>query len=96
MKHLGSSNYVVNTWSAHCIERILSMKDPASSNTIPMFAANDISAFTGDILTRLFDLIQQGKTPEKLAENDYLMKCRLMALFWHGNTENRCSSCCGV
>lgn len=75
MNHLGSTNYVVNTWAAHCIERILSMKNPAT--TIPMFAGPEISAFSGGILTRLFDLIQQGKTPDKLAENDYLMKCVL-------------------
>ena len=75
MNHLGSTNYVVNTWAAHCIERILSIKNPAT--TIPMFAGPEISAFSGGILTRLFDLIQQGKTPDKLAENDYLMKCVL-------------------
>ena len=75
MNHLGSSNYVVNTWAAHCIERILSMKNPGT--TIPMLVGSEIASFSGGILTRLFDLIQQGKTPDKLAENDYLMKCIL-------------------
>lgn len=74
MNHLGSTNYVVNTWAAHCIERVLSMKLPTMQQ---MFIGSDISDFVGGILTRLFDLIQMGKTPEKLAENDYLIKCVL-------------------
>ncbi|KAJ3273693.1 importin-alpha export receptor [Terramyces sp. JEL0728] len=71
--HLGSSNYVVNTWTAHCIERILAMKEGA----VPMFSGVDIEAITQPTLQRLFEIIQRGKTPEKLAENDYLIKCIL-------------------
>jgi exportin-2 (importin alpha re-exporter) len=73
MNHLGSSNYVVNTWTAHAIERILSMKE----NNAPIFNGSEIAPFASGILARLFDLIMAGKTPQKLAENDYLMKCVL-------------------
>lgn len=73
VQHLTSPNHVVNTWTAHCIERILAMKQPPGL----MFASGDIVPFTAAMLTQLFALIAQGKTPEKLAENDYLMKCVL-------------------
>ncbi|KAJ3030911.1 importin-alpha export receptor, partial [Rhizophlyctis rosea] len=68
LKHLGSADYVVYTYSAICIERILAMKvtDPASGRATLM----------------LFNLIELGRTPEKIAENDYLMKTvmRLIAI----------------
>ncbi|KAI8901692.1 Cse1-domain-containing protein [Globomyces pollinis-pini] len=73
MNHLASSNYVVVTWTAHCIERILSMKEGSK----PMFSEAEMAPISNGILTKLFDLIQRGQTPEKLAENDYLMKCVL-------------------
>lgn len=69
--HLGSSNYVVYTWTAYCIERILAMK----LNNVALFSPAEIAPLALDLLTRLFNLISRGKTPEKLAENDYLMKC---------------------
>lgn len=69
--HLQSANYVVYTWAAYCIERILSMKAAGVS----LFSAADMSPFASHILTSLFGLIEKGSTPEKLAENDYLMKC---------------------
>jgi exportin-2 (importin alpha re-exporter) len=70
IKHLGG-NFVVNTWASHCLERILSMKVDGKS----LFTGKDIEPFTGEILGRLFTSISAGKTPAKLAENDYLMKC---------------------
>lgn len=40
------------------------------------FGQADIHDFTTDILTGLFVKIESaGNTPEKVAENDYLMKC---------------------
>jgi hypothetical protein len=40
------------------------------------FGQGDIQEFTTDILTGLFVKIDgSGDTPEKIAENDYLMKC---------------------
>jgi exportin-2 (importin alpha re-exporter) len=73
MNHLGSNNYVVNTWTAYAIERVLAMR----TNNIPLIASADIAPYASGILARLFDLMMAGKTPQKLAENDYLMKCAL-------------------
>jgi exportin-2 (importin alpha re-exporter) len=44
-------------------------------NGVPMFTPAEFSPFALPLLTQLFSLIKLGKTPEKLAENDYLMKC---------------------
>ncbi|KAH6570430.1 hypothetical protein BASA62_004365 [Batrachochytrium salamandrivorans] len=71
VNHLSSKNYVVHTWAAHAIERILSLK---SGNTL-MFSPADTATFAGRVLSHLFDRIEAGGTPEKLSENDYLMKC---------------------
>lgn len=45
------------------------------------FAQADIHDVANDILTALFDKIESGGTPEKVSENDYLMKC--MSLDFH-------------
>ncbi|KAI8924967.1 Cse1-domain-containing protein [Entophlyctis helioformis] len=74
--HLGSSNFVVHTWAAHAIERIFAMK---AGNAL-LFTPADTAIMSGPILARLFDLIEAGRTPEKLAENDYLMKCAMRTI----------------
>ncbi|KAJ3354073.1 Exportin-2 [Entophlyctis luteolus] len=69
--HLFSTNPVVYTYSAVCIERILAMR----AGPRAMFVRTDIQGHTERILLRLLDLIQiHGTSTEKLAENDYLMK----------------------
>jgi hypothetical protein len=42
---------------------------------VQRFAQADIHDVANDILTALFDKIESGGTPEKVSENDYLMKC---------------------
>ncbi|KAG8928760.1 importin-alpha export receptor [Tulasnella sp. 417] len=69
--HLGSSNYVCYTYAAITIERILFMK----SGKTPMFGYTDIQGLTDNILNTLFKRILIGDTPDKVAENEYLMKC---------------------
>ncbi|KAI9337773.1 Cse1-domain-containing protein [Obelidium mucronatum] len=77
VQHLSSTNYVVYTYAAVCIERILAVKSGAHL----MFAKNDIHQYVQPMLLRLFDLIQaNGATSAKLAENDYLMKALMRVL----------------
>ncbi|KNC97042.1 importin-alpha export receptor [Spizellomyces punctatus DAOM BR117] len=72
LNHLTSTNYVVYTYAAVCIERILATKMP---NGAFLFHESDIASVAHPILKHLFDLIEKNATsPEKLAENDYLMK----------------------
>lgn len=75
--HLTHSNYVVHTYAAVCIERILFMKQ-ADSN---VFTQDDLAPYTEQLLQNLFALIEQGKTPEKISENDYLMKTVVRVLY---------------
>ncbi|KAG9045713.1 importin-alpha export receptor [Tulasnella sp. UAMH 9824] len=80
--HLGSSNYVCYTYAAITIERILFMK----SGKTPMFNYTDIQPLTDIILNALFVRIVDGDTPEKVAENEYLMKCVMRVIISAGSS----------
>lgn len=73
---LKSSDFIVYTYAAITIERILAIRDKTDNNKT-MFQKNDIAPVSKDLLTNLFALISKGTTPEKLAENEFLMKCVL-------------------
>ncbi|GHJ89066.1 hypothetical protein NliqN6_5468 [Naganishia liquefaciens] len=71
VRHLESSNYVVYSYAAITIERILFVKQ----NGMVLFTQADVRPFAESILMACFRNIESGNTPEKIAENDYLMKC---------------------
>ncbi|CAG7854816.1 Importin alpha re-exporter AltName: Full=Chromosome segregation protein CSE1 [Serendipita indica DSM 11827] len=73
VQHLYSPNYVVYTYSAIAIERILFMKQPQSTKLL--FEAGDVSSFAQTAIEALLAKMEAGKSPEKIAENEYLMKC---------------------
>ncbi|KAI8332444.1 Cse1-domain-containing protein [Chlamydoabsidia padenii] len=70
VKHLQSTDYVVHTYAAIAIERILVIRQGKEL----LFTPEDIKPYTETLLSELFRLIESGQTPEKLSENDYLMK----------------------
>ncbi|KAK4688334.1 exportin-2 (importin alpha re-exporter), partial [Tremellales sp. Uapishka_1] len=70
VQHLNSSNYVIYSYAAITIERILFIKVEKQT----LFSQSDIRPFAENILMALFANIEKGGTPEKIAENDYLMK----------------------
>ncbi|CAG8598816.1 6838_t:CDS:10 [Acaulospora colombiana] len=72
VQHLASSNYVTCTYSAIAIERILFMKQPNTSQ--PLFNPDDVQSFAQGALEALLSKMESGKSAEKIAENDYLMK----------------------
>jgi exportin-2 (importin alpha re-exporter) len=74
VRHLESPSYVTSSYAAITIERILFLKAP-QSNTTALFTPDDVEPFAESILMALFRNIQGGATPEKIAENDYLMRC---------------------
>ncbi|KAF8513582.1 CAS/CSE protein [Hysterangium stoloniferum] len=74
--HLRSDNYVCYSYAAITIERILFIKQGSRM----LFAQADIHDVANDILTALFDKIESGGTPEKVSENDYLMKCAMRVI----------------
>ncbi|KJA18706.1 hypothetical protein HYPSUDRAFT_45045 [Hypholoma sublateritium FD-334 SS-4] len=72
-RHLNSENYVTYTYSAITIDRILSIKQ----NNQLLFAQADIHDSALELVDALLTRIEAARTPEKVAENDHLMKCTM-------------------
>ncbi|KAI0714440.1 armadillo-type protein [Cerioporus squamosus] len=71
VQHLSSDNYVCYTYAAISIERILFIRQ---GNQF-MFTQADVHEVAPQLLDALLSKIEKAPTPEKVAENDYLMKC---------------------
>ncbi|KAK9452092.1 Cse1-domain-containing protein [Limtongia smithiae] len=71
---LMAPEYVVYTYAAITIERILSIRQASQKNAL-LFDKDDIAPVAEQLLGNLLRLIEKGTTPEKLAENEFLMKC---------------------
>lgn len=77
-KHLKASDFVEYTYASITIERILSLR---GADKKPMFNKEDIQGIVQELLTNLFQLILKNtSTPEKLAENEFLMKTLMRVL----------------
>lgn len=77
---LKSDEYVVYSYAAVTIEKILTLRESISSPNL-IFKKEDISSSADILLNNLFNLItKQGNTPEKLAENEFLMKAAFRVL----------------
>lgn len=77
IQNLNSSNYVVYTYAAIAVERVLFLTDDSGS---PMFPRADIEPFAKDLLTHLFKLIERETSAPKLQENEFLMRCVMRIL----------------
>lgn len=77
--HLESSEYVVYSYAAITIERVLAIREGGANGKL-MFTKQDINDEAQNLLTSLFKIIVSAKTPEKLAENEYLIKCIMRIL----------------
>ncbi|EGW35169.1 uncharacterized protein SPAPADRAFT_48204 [Spathaspora passalidarum NRRL Y-27907] len=78
--HLNAKyNPVVYTYAAITIEKLLTMTDFTSHEQV--INKHDIKPYVNDVLTELFQLIlMNNSSPEKLAENEFLMKCLVSIL----------------
>ncbi|KIK96918.1 hypothetical protein PAXRUDRAFT_825478 [Paxillus rubicundulus Ve08.2h10] len=76
IKHLTSENYVAYTYAAITIDRILSIKRGAQL----LFSQADVHDFAADLLSAVLTKIEGAGTPEKVAENDHLMKCAMRVI----------------
>jgi exportin-2 (importin alpha re-exporter) len=72
--YLSSSEFVVYTYAAVTLERILLLKREDG----PVFTKTDVAALLQDLLGSLFQSIERDTRPEKLAENDFLMRCKYL------------------
>ncbi|KAG9239373.1 CAS/CSE protein [Amylocarpus encephaloides] len=75
--NLASSNYVVYTYASIAVERVLCLTDDSGQH---IFNKSDILPFSKDLLDHLFSLIEKDPAPEKLQENEFLMRCIMRVL----------------
>jgi exportin-2 (importin alpha re-exporter) len=77
VNRLGDSNYVVYTYAAIAVERILYLAD---ENGKLLIDPAHITPLSKDLLEHLFSLIEQNAAPEKIQENEFLMRCVMRVL----------------
>ncbi|BGP16685.1 hypothetical protein JCM10213_000398 [Rhodosporidiobolus nylandii] len=68
--HLQNPSFVIHTYAAITIERILFIKQ----NGAFLFGQGDIAEHAEGILLALFKIIESGSTPQQIAANENLMK----------------------
>lgn len=77
IKNLGSTNYVVYTYAAIAVERVLYLTKDDGQH---LFSRSDIEPFAKDLLQHLFVLVEKDTSPAKLQENEFLMRCIMRVL----------------
>ncbi|KAK3377999.1 CAS/CSE protein [Podospora didyma] len=77
VKKLGSNNYVVHTYAAIAIERVLFLTDDNGQHVI---TRADIKGSAQLLLEHLFTLIESDPSASKLQENEFLMRCIMRVL----------------
>lgn len=77
VKHLGSSEYVVYTYAAVAVERVLFLTDGQGQ---PIIAPSSITPLAKDLLEHIFQLIEKDPSPPKVQENEFLMRCVMRVL----------------
>ncbi|KAI0833709.1 Cse1-domain-containing protein [Trametes gibbosa] len=76
VRHLSSENYVCCTYAAISIERILFIRQGSQL----LFTQVDVKDIAPQTLDALLSRVEKAPTPEKVAENDYLMKCAMRVI----------------
>lgn len=77
IKNLASDEYVVYTYAAIAVERVLYLSNDAGEH---LFSRADIEPVAKDLLDHLFNLVEKDKAPAKMQENEYLMQCIMRVL----------------
>jgi exportin-2 (importin alpha re-exporter) len=77
VQHLNSSNYVIYTYAAIAVERALYMSSDSKQLVIPRDTLIELSK---SLLQHLFSVIQKESAPEKIQENEFLMRCVMRVL----------------
>jgi exportin-2 (importin alpha re-exporter) len=79
VNRLGSADYVVYTYAAIVVERVLALTDAAHQ---PLIDQNMITPLAKDLLEHLFKLIEQNPASEKVQENEFLMRCVMRVIIF--------------
>ena len=83
VQHLASSNYVVYSYSAISVERVLALADDSQQ---PIISKDTLGPLARDLLEHLFKLIEKdgaldtGQAANKIQENEFLMRCTMRVL----------------
>jgi len=77
VNHLSSDNYVVYSYAAIAVERVLYMAD---DNRQPFISKDTVTPLAKNLLQHLFLLITKDVKPEKIQENEFLMKTVMRVL----------------
>lgn len=77
VKHLGSSDYIVYSYSAMALERVMALSNDLNQ---PIISQVDVKALSAQLLQHLFELIKRSPEPTKLQENEFLMRCIMRVL----------------
>lgn len=78
--HLKHENTVVYTYAAITIEKLFSMTSFSDSAHRPVFNKNDILPYASNLLHNLFVRILASTVPEKLSENEFLIRSVMRVL----------------
>ena len=84
VRHLASPEYVVYSYSAMCLERVMALRN---TNNEAVIGQTSIQELSGQLLEHLFYLIEKDSDAAKLQENEYLMRCvmRLLIMIREGS-----------
>lgn len=77
VKQMAFPNYEVYTYAAIALERVLVLTDEIGQ---PVLTRADLSPLAGELLKQLFGIIQKDSAPEKVQENEFLMRCVMRVL----------------
>lgn len=77
VQRLDSPNYVIYTYAAIAVERALYI---STEDRQPIIPRDVVLGLSKDLLQHLFKLIQQNPAPEKIQENEFLMRCVMRVL----------------
>jgi exportin-2 (importin alpha re-exporter) len=77
VQNLASPNYVVYTYASIAVERVLSLTDESQKH---IFGKEELQPFAKDLLEHLFSLVEKDGAPEKVQENEFLMRCIMRVL----------------
>lgn len=77
VNRLGDPTYVVYTYAAIALEKVLYLSDETGKSLIEL---SQITPLAKDLLEYLFSLIEKDTAAEKVQENEYLMRCVMRVL----------------
>jgi exportin-2 (importin alpha re-exporter) len=83
VRHLASPNYVVYSYAAIAVERVLALQD---DNRLPIVGKEAVAPLAKDLLEHLFKLIEKDKGADKaqaatkIQDNEFLMRCVMRVL----------------